>query len=497
MNVYRMIYTRLNPEDSPWGKRDFHTVCYSTEFIRDKDLYEFERRIYFDPSEGIAQKYVVFFLEVHAQTCCVMLDVRNLPEDRDNFGRAGLFLVQGFVFPPEIWQQVANPNAFIPFMQQHCFANRQELLASGAIDMKTGHIACVPLTLPASAHQLPPLRSAFEQELFQLMYWHAQAKAQPLLVEGKWQDVHDLLSRLVAYLPNALKRQIAWDPAFDGGAVAHSPIAIVGYQAAQPPAVNPIVIDLASHHIANRPTLPPPDAFLNWVLHCHEQITHKHQLEEMFALSEFLHARASRAPDMQACDACFVAVNTAFIESKYAKTVTTRFDAKLAAQIEPFLTPPVKLRLLMSDFPAHQIAEFAEQAILNRQLTRKDLPIPQELKAHGSPVLRAIFNIWDGHADLSEHLNPDEARKFLNYLVHSAWQTEKWVYELALRLNVSVHTLCSLHEQKHIITLLLKGGNDQELLAHWGFEKNVIEQSAYEIDESSLINKMKRLLKWS
>ncbi len=140
MDIQQIVYTKINDGESPWGKSDFHTAFYPINIMTEQDISELERKIYVHDLVLMSGKKVVFYQKIMQEYYLVLLFFTNLPDDEDSFGRCGIFLVHGFLFPQALWQQSLSPMDLSALVLEHVFSSRDDLLDSDSINRKTGNI---------------------------------------------------------------------------------------------------------------------------------------------------------------------------------------------------------------------------------------------------------------------------------------------------------------------------------------------------------------------
>ena len=112
--IYSFVYTKVKADQSPWKKNGFQTLYYSVEAFDKKTLLDIESRIHY-PGDGYTHsKTGVCWIEVKGKVCQMIQFFTPLNEMVDEFGRKGMFMVHGFILPPEIWKISPEPFAALP-----------------------------------------------------------------------------------------------------------------------------------------------------------------------------------------------------------------------------------------------------------------------------------------------------------------------------------------------------------------------------------------------
>ena len=96
MKIHRYIYTRLTKDLSPTGKNGFQSAFLPGDLLGSKEVLEIESHIHF-PEALETDNSTVFYKQVKGELYLVMLILRALPEVRDEHGRGGAFLCEGFL----------------------------------------------------------------------------------------------------------------------------------------------------------------------------------------------------------------------------------------------------------------------------------------------------------------------------------------------------------------------------------------------------------------
>lgn len=230
--IHQLVYTKLNPEDSPFEKKDFHTAFYPLELFTRTDILVIENHIYIPNSGDFAAKQVVYFNTVKDETRLFVFDINMLPKEVDTLGRGGIFICHIFVFPRKLWQQFPSP---VHLMKLFTYISRNELLNSSFIDRKTGNM--LPVTLDNTVvdfvdRTIPCLNDTFEIILLlYLIETHEKESADhKFVVRGEESEIRTLFNKLISYLPNIYKSRIDRDTMYDGGRMMDYSKTFVAYK---------------------------------------------------------------------------------------------------------------------------------------------------------------------------------------------------------------------------------------------------------------------------
>ena len=490
VSVHQLVYTRVSAQDSPHGREGFQTLFFPRDLLGPGELGEIERRIYLP--EGVTQKEVVFFLNLGGEDYLILIHLRDLPEARDRSGRRGIFLGHGFLFPPALWRRAPNPRSLLFLVQDHLCENLEEVFASPLVDRDTGNFRPLELTEEALGDlpkALPRLTEAEWRLVAFLSRFARMEPSAPLEVAGAPEEVSRLLNRLVSYLPAALWLRLSWDTAFDGGALHHHPVRIVGFSRLRPMGGEPLELDARTldlpggagrtsrakpndrddrfHHEATvGDRLPPELPFDRWLERCREEIDERRSLEAGWRLSEMARG-AAPWEELAGAWGGFAAANASLIEARFLERCSERIGPDLAQAVSARLDPESKLKLLMKDLPADLLAELVERAVLEERLfpvsfrnwrplagglarLRQVLPkvrrarLPAEL-VQCRPALALLERIWRGEAPPPEEIADLPAglrRDLLRYLLAGPWRHLDGLFQL-LRDDPELFRACA------------------------------------------------------
>ena len=445
MKVYGLIYTTISPDKSPWQKSGFQTVAYSQELITDSDVFEIEKRIHFPGSGVVAYKDVFFYYEFKGEVYLIILQIRDLPQETDELGRGGVFLCQGFIFPPSLWKLFPTPFALVELVKEHIFENREQVFSSPLIDWKTGNLTPIEISdekIKNISSFFPALKSEFEWNLVFLINKLANNRGQKpaLLLKGEPKKISALLDKLIAYVPDALKIYIGWDSAFDHGNLTFFPLKIAGFSKNRPLGGKPIFIDIEAESI-NEPSglteiFTNQTPFERWLYKCRDEVRDKADIEGAFALSVFLTQEKKLGSDIELRKrSCFELANSQLIEETFLKQCENLLGSQLSKYVADALPVATKLDLLIEEIPPEKLTSTIERVILENRLTPEVLktPLPESIRGCASKKLRLILKVWDGKPLIIqdiEGLKEEEKRDLISYLFLSDLAERPWMADL-------------------------------------------------------------------
>lgn len=469
MKVFHLIYTKVSPEESPWGKRGFHTLFYPIHFMTKADILELEKRIHF-PGSGFDRKETIFYQKIQDREHLVILHIRSLPEARDTFGRGGIFLCHGFIFPPELWRRVSTPLALFDRVKGSLFTSCEEALSSSLVDRKTGDIQPLEILerdLGSLSTILSEPSTEFEWRMVILLNRIAgtMEESPPMLFKGEPERISALMGRLLAYIPDDLKVNLGWDPAFDGGNLTFYPLKIVGFKENGPTGGNPIRIDLETLTIEESPETSnlflPNTPYEKWLYHCRKEAVSRERIEGAYKLSLVLESEALFPMEAVLPQrACFASVNREKIGEVFLRRCERIVGATIARHVAGILAPDSMLDLIVEDFPPAKLAKCVEDVILKNRLTPEVIkpPLPDSLMDAGSSRLRLVERVWKGEPLKPDDVKPLEREKRLElvgYLLLTAWAEKDWVIDILREDEDMLSHFLSFYETERVIEKIL------------------------------------------
>ncbi|MCP4346525.1 MAG: hypothetical protein GY795_13490 [Desulfobacterales bacterium] len=369
MDVLNLVYTKVSPDETPWGKTGFHTIFYPTVLMTKDDIFELEQRIHFPGTEKLGNKETVFYQNIKGEYHLVILHIRSLPDAKDTFGRGGVYLCHGFIFSPDLWKRVPDPLALFELTKQNLFTTREQVLSCPSVDKKTGDMQPLELAeekISGLAEKLPVLTTDFEWRVAMLMNRVANMADQSpvVILKGEPEKIAELLNRAIAYVPDDLKTSLGWDPGYENGNMALFPLNIVGFKSDRPlggSADNLVEISLETN-VINEPAenakfLVPETLFENWLNHCSEEADSKHQVEKAYNLSLMIEKDKPFGLD-EILDkrAGFASANQARIKEIFLEKCRKIVGKTFAKHVGGALGPESMLDLLIENIPLEELA---------------------------------------------------------------------------------------------------------------------------------------------
>lgn len=471
MEVFNLIYTKVAPDDSPWGEKDFHTVFYPINLLQREDVFELEKRIHFPKSDKFDKKETVFFFRIKEEYYFVIFHIRNLPDARDMYGRGGIFLCHGFIFPKELWQNVSSPLSLFDLVKDSLFKSREDVLLSPLVNKKTGNISPIEVSqekLRSLSMTLPKPISEFDWRMVILLNNFARLEEQRpvILLKGEPDRIFGLMHRLISYLPDNLKVNIGWDPVFDGGNFTFYPLKIAGFKNSHPMGGSPITIDIETFTIKETSETShllflPQTPYEKWLDHCWRDAITKEQIEKAYSLSLILEGKIDQiSGDVLTERSCFVSANQQLIKDAFLKRCSETVGQVITQYIADELDVESMLDLIIENFPLAKLAGIAENIIIKKGLVLKNLktPLSDSLINAGGHRLKLIAKVWKGevlkHGDL-EFLEKNERVQLIRYLLLGGWSDNEWVTGLLKEEGDILEQLLSSYDTRETIKKIL------------------------------------------
>lgn len=402
MRIHRYIYTRLPREHSPTGKSGFQSAFLPDDLLASKEVLEIESHIHFPEGLQIEGQTVVMYKTLKGQTYLVLLLLRPLLEVKDEHGRGGAFLCEGFLVAEQDWRPVTWVSALKRWIRPHQFGSLDQLLNSPEVDRAGGKIKDLLLSLPAGDAHAQEEADAPVPELLMAVYHvaHTQDRDLAVVLEGNPAEVSRRLEACAAFMPDVLRARVGWDDAFDGGKIFFSPLRIFGYSAAPPVTGRPVLFSALSGQARwpddeMRRYGQPSDPFSTWLLKVCANPVPRALLNAMYALSQAMVSKSPASPEMET-DPVFEEVNRAAIRKLFEAGLQPHLGERWTQQLGENISPHEQLAGWMRGNPISLVAQHLEATILARGIapeTVKEEP-PARVVVQGSPTLQLLASMW-------------------------------------------------------------------------------------------------------
>ena len=439
--ILQIIYTKVSPELSPWGKSDWHSVFYPINRLTRRELNELESRIYKPQLETFQQKLTVFFHPFNGKECLVIWQIKQLPDAKDKHGR-GIFMGQGFIFPPELWVRTISCIDCLSLLEGEVFKDREDAMESKRVDLNTGNIEPI-LISEEHLQNLPinlPELTEFQHRIVCLLLRWSNNTPFPIVIKGSPEEVSIFLDRLLRYFPNPIKSKIGWDSAFDKGALSQYPIKIVGFseKMPQPYGINWLTIDLASESLVcdteQKRYFEPETPFQVWFTRCEDRVMSREHLGNAYLLSKAILDGGQALEIIGDEWGCFCSANHDTIERQFNLRSRQILGDIFSNYLCQSITIDKILALIAQDIPLSPLTTELEKLLLDKKLSRNELKddFPSALIEHGSPRLQLIGRVWNKEALTVDDITLDnntERHELISYWL-DVLDPQPWLLEL-------------------------------------------------------------------
>ena len=452
MNIYSLIYTSLPPEDSPWGKGGFQTVYYPVDLLSQKHLLEIEKKIYYPGGEITEFKVSGFFLEAHGKYYYVFLVLKDLPEERDEYGRKGIFLVQGFLFPPELWRKISTLGLF-ELIKKYLVKSRNEALNLEFLDKKTGNTLPLEIKEEEVIHSenfSGNLHSEFEWQLALALNKVANtSKNVVLAIKGEVEKFLEIIDRLMMFTPDKLKVNLSWDSAFDNGNANYAQIKVAGFTKNLPSGgliikVDPVFLKIEKHPEIDITKAESP--YEEWFYRCRSEVVPQN-LEKALNLSKILIKGSGGGKKFELLKSeCFAQVNKKYINDSFLKMCVKSLNEKVCLLFKNSLGVDELLGLIIENFPLPIVATHLEGLIIEKNLGKDDVggSLPEALVNSGSLRLKLLNSVLSGRHILVDEflrLGIEERVELLKYIINKSRGDERWILDLLILEKATLNVL--------------------------------------------------------
>lgn len=441
--IHQLIYTKLNQDDSPFNKKDFHTAFYPLDLLSATDVLVIENNIYIPNNNDFSTKQVVYFNKIKEETYLFVFDIKILENETDEFGRGGIFLCHVFMFPEELWEQLPSPNQLMELLEEHKFNSRNELLNSRFVDRQNGNMQPVKLAaekVESMGNQIPPLRGLIDVQIYLNLIdsFRPENIGQKFMINATENEARELFNRLICYLPNDQKIFLGWDTMYDGGRMMDYNKAFVAYSNRAPKGgggaslvqLQNNKIELAKDFKINKAQSP----FVKWVAGCNSSIKYHYFIEMAYNLSNALvNKKNCDFSDNWNMD-CFAEVNNELVEKLFVPKCKKEFKGKLSKELIKIISIKDKLLFYYDKLPEVAMADYLLIIIENSKISDRRLRnrIPARYIRH-QPLIILIEQIWKENKFDIEKFNilTDNQKLQLNkYLLKTSIHKTAWYLEL-------------------------------------------------------------------
>lgn len=440
--INQYVYTRLRKEESPRGKHGFQSAFIPEAHPDRSFILELESRIHFPKYDTFSEKNVVFYRELDGQAYLVVLWMRLLPDARDEQGRGGIFLVHGFIIPPELHHRVKRPLTLMRLLEKHLFFDQEDVMNSPHVDLKTGIIKPIEFSygdLDALDESGEPLEK-WEKQLMSFIIKQSNGELDDwtLALKGEPSPVEVALNRLAGFLPTPIREKMGWDPAFDGGKIFFSPFKVFGYSKEEPVTGRPLMFDLGTKtYLDNSPLHMlltqdnPYDRYIDLVL---RPDTEQAEIDKTYQLATSL-AKGDGVPQGMVLKGPFAEVIEGIARGYLEDAAAKLAPRAWAFDLKQGIDYPLVCDLLNSRMTESLLAIGFEKAIIKLGLTPARLTesLPPELVKKGPPRLVLLDAMWtekEPPLDLLKAISPPEMLEAFKLMATTDLVKKDWFYEL-------------------------------------------------------------------
>jgi len=432
MNIHQHIYTKVSAEKSPHKKNGFQSLYYPIEFLPKKNVLDIESKIHFNGTEGIRKS--VFFEKIAEDYHLIISYMVPLPDMKDEFGRSGMFLVHSFLFPSAVWNSWAHPLQADAYLSKIHVKNFQEIESYEGVNKQTGDLA--PLEIPESAWNQNVNAAVLdmnEKLMFNVLYRIAlkESDTLALAIQGKPQEIEQVLDRLVSRLPKPLWHRIGWHSAFDEGKIFFFPLKIVGFEKSKPITGEPVtfVLENDAFESGQQALLKPTSTFQNWVLTSAFDKENMDSINRIYELSEFLEDRRD-IPQQPHLLESFLQANDKEFNRLLSNKLQSIVGNEWADILSKFASPVESVQLMLESMNKSSIVHLLEKISLQQNIDLRKHNIPNVLMAYLTPELQFLQKVFQDKAEypLLFDTKPFKIGQIIKYLIHLklnkyAWQT--------------------------------------------------------------------------
>lgn len=426
LTIDSYLYTKVPPDKSPHGKAGFQMVYIPSGFAK-KEVMELESRIHY-PGEALQEKVVVFYLKRNGTRYLILQVLRSLSQERDEFGRGGIFIAQGFLLPPAYWQASGRTLDVLSTLLPLVPGSIAEVLAYTHGSLAEGTMK--PIEIDTPARNLQPTQPSLSLLQVVFRFCRGDWPQGSLVLQGNPDEVSQWLNACTPYLPSALLQRMEWDSGFDQGKLFFFPIKIVGYTQAYPGNAESIRIE------AGQPQNAPQsheDAFARWMLTLPG--TDRKVLDHHYALSLHL-AGSGPQPQPFAIEETYLKLASGQLLQHVRKEAQAALGTGWLEALNMLKSEKTALDFVMATDRKSALHHLAEHLILYTPI------LPDEGKKLTPPpaptgsLLAAVARLWQQQKlDPTEldSLSAQERDGLIAYLAQTPYLKEPWCLSLVAR----------------------------------------------------------------
>lgn len=453
-DIYSFIYTKVKADQSPWKKNGFQTLYYSVEVIEKKTLLDIESRIHY-PGDGYTHsKTSVCWIDIKGELYQMIQFFTPLNEMVDEFGRKGMFMVQGFLLPSQIWKVSPEPFATLPLLKKHRIITFEDIFTLPGLDKATGNLAAIqmnPAELPSAPHNLPQITQQSVRALEVIWRQSSGEQDLALVVNGQPDAAAAFFNQLLAYLPEAYRIKAGFDSGFDGGKIFFFPLRVLAYSQNAPVTGDPVMYNLESGDISANAPDPLLRPFMRWIA------THapsgQAEIEHAAILSNWLQTNQSLAPEEKVSSPLgFGKANIDIIRDAFGRKAAESLGKEWSEWIGKNADGDWLLDTLLANLPNKEIALEMEDLIQQAEKIPFSTQLPGLLEQHAGPIAKAIHELQTTKKVSQESWNAIPAHAKAATFSHiKANQTES-VFNVFALLSSEETKMLNIAEDKKLKT---------------------------------------------
>lgn len=477
--ICQIVYTNVEAKESPNRRGGFQTLFFSKDILSRTDVANIEGRIHFLPGKGLLNKETVFFMNIGGRHRIVVLCFHDLPGEKDSFGRGGIFICHGFLFPPELWKAIPSYADLMSFVRPQIFTDRTQALSSPHADKTKGDIA--PISVPADAIRTPKSLPILDTEPGPALAFLLQRLATteddppPLLIKGETDAVSEMMGRAMCWVPEEIRHHIGWDPFYEEGSFYHFPLEIVGFKTQLPFSGDHILADLETGTVDPGPFADfanPATPYEKWLLKASRS---NRPPEDVILSYSFSLALLGQPYDPIPEEAYrqvdgFVEINREQIEEVFTTQMTEKTGRALTEILGTAIDDFYKLELVYRGLESGRVGSVLEKTLIMKKkkpnfMNKRRLTWIRETDL---PRLKLMHNTWQGEDIREDDINGlagEDRNELFEYWLATEKITQPWLVELCQADAVYRARLLELLVQK-------KGMKTGDLLEfNFGFEE--------------------------
>jgi len=427
LKVAQLIYTNVEKERSPTGKRGFQTLFYTKDALTEADVEAIEGRLLYYPSESEPTKSLFFRL---GDDRIVVARIVPLAEP-DKFGRKGRYLGHAFILQVDEFAQIGyHPFVLLDVLSSRFISTVEEALAQG--EFETGNIHAVTLQIPEEQVErenalIPEVRQWEGGALKALASLALQAatlqdRKEALTLIGNPVEAEEVLRVVFFLIPPPLRLECSFDTYFAGGNLTFNYFWAVGYPSPPSPSPSYILFDARGRKPLAEVPVPPESPYNTWLFHHLSQRDYEGVAEhkaQAFLLHNFLLACPVETRALEAIPSSVVGpffdLNRPYVDRMMQRELERVVGAGLSARIlaemrsEYRYRPKELLSALLGGFEPASLTPILYRSLSRDLRARPSGHEMQELETllrevEHSP-LQAILLFWRRNYDrLSRHL---------------------------------------------------------------------------------------------